>query len=133
MVGCSNDKKNSLELSFCRIPKIITNQGSEMEELSSERRRLWLVAISRDDLTEQKLINDCAVTCNGILQYQARSVPSYAYGYIAQHACKRLCQLAVILKIWKCFFGCAIKEIEFGDFRHFSNVIINTTDLRFHL
>ena len=46
MVGCSNDKKNSPELSFSRVPKIITNQGSEMEELSNERRRLWLAAVA---------------------------------------------------------------------------------------
>lgn len=40
------------------MPKIITHQGPEMELLSSERRRLWLAAISREDLTEKKLQND---------------------------------------------------------------------------
>ena len=58
IVGCSNDKKNRPDLSFCRVPKVITLEGSEMELLSSERRRLWLAAISRDDLTEKKLQND---------------------------------------------------------------------------
>lgn len=58
IVGCSNDKKNSPDLSFRRVPKVITHQGPEMGISSSERRRLSLAAISRDDLTEKKLQND---------------------------------------------------------------------------
>ena len=52
VVGCSNNKKKNLELCFCRVPKIITNQGEETEILSTERRTRWLAAISRADLTE---------------------------------------------------------------------------------
>ena len=40
------------------------------------------------------------------------------------HACKLLSQLAVILKIWQCFFGCAIKEIEFRFDRCFVSLFI---------
>ena len=58
VVGCSNDKKKRPELSFCRVPKVITNQGESAEALSSERRTKWLAAISRDDLTESILEND---------------------------------------------------------------------------
>ena len=58
IVGCSNDKKRRPDLSFCRVPKVITSQGEQTEILSNERRTRWLAAISRDDLTESKLEND---------------------------------------------------------------------------
>ena len=58
VVGCSNDKKKNPELCFCRVPKIITNQGEETEILSTKRRTRWLAAISRADLTEKILEND---------------------------------------------------------------------------
>ena len=40
------------------MPKVIKNQGEEMEILSTERRRKWLSAISRQDLTDKILQND---------------------------------------------------------------------------
>ena len=58
MLRCSNDKKKFPHLSFCRVPTVITNQGETIRALSEERRRLWLAAISRADLTEKKLKND---------------------------------------------------------------------------
>lgn len=54
-LGCSNDKKKNPDLCFCRVPKIVTNQGAETEILSTERRTQWLAAISRGDLTEKIL------------------------------------------------------------------------------
>ncbi|XP_078677192.1 uncharacterized protein LOC144913920 isoform X3 [Branchiostoma floridae x Branchiostoma belcheri] len=46
-------------MSFCRIPAVITNQGEEAQQLSEERRRLWLAAIciDRDKLTESNLVH----------------------------------------------------------------------------
>ncbi|CAH1264874.1 Hypp3082 [Branchiostoma lanceolatum] len=41
--------------SSCRIPAVITNQGEEAQRLSEERRRLWLAAINRGELTESAL------------------------------------------------------------------------------
>ena len=41
-----------------RIHAIITHQGDETEELTRERRMLWISAISRDDLAELKLQNE---------------------------------------------------------------------------
>ena len=58
MLGGSNDKKRFSHLSFCRVPTVITNQCETICALSEERRRLWLAAISRADLTEKKLKND---------------------------------------------------------------------------
>ena len=58
IIGCSYDKKRRPNLSFCRVPKVITSQGEQTEILSNERRTRWLAAISRDDLTESKLEND---------------------------------------------------------------------------
>ena len=66
VVGCGNKtgkkaKKNVPEedkVKFSRVPKIVTNQGEMMETLTTERRQAWISAISRDDLTEEKLRND---------------------------------------------------------------------------
>ena len=64
MVACSNktgkkSKKDSDKaIKFYRVPRVITNQGELVEELSSTRRRLWISAISRADLTEAKLESD---------------------------------------------------------------------------
>ena len=38
---------------------MIKNQGESTEALSEKRRRLWLAAISRADLTKKILENDC--------------------------------------------------------------------------
>ena len=54
MIGCSNDKKSCPNLSFCCVPATIKNEGVAAEILSAERRRLWLAAISRDDLTNRE-------------------------------------------------------------------------------
>ena len=62
IVGCSNktgkSKSGREKKIFFRVPRVITSQGELVEELTSTRRRLWISAISRDDLTEEKLEND---------------------------------------------------------------------------
>ena len=52
MVNCHSRTVRDKEISFFRVPVIVKNQGEACEELSSERRRRWLSAISRDGLTE---------------------------------------------------------------------------------
>lgn len=58
VLKCSNDRSKRKDLAFCRVPKIITSQDEETEILSTERRRRWLTAISRDDLTDKIMGND---------------------------------------------------------------------------
>ena len=53
MVGCSRKTGRGKGVRLYRVPAIITNQSPEVEELSIERRRLWISAISRADLTEK--------------------------------------------------------------------------------
>ena len=68
VVGCSNNKKKNSDLWFCRVPKIVTNQGEETEILSTERRTRWLAAISGADLTENILWNHTIeIHCTGTL------------------------------------------------------------------
>ena len=45
-------------LKFSRVPAVITHQGEQTELLSAERRRKWISAISREDITDKKLPND---------------------------------------------------------------------------
>ena len=40
---------------FFRVPLVIVNQGEYTEELTSERRRLWISGKSRDDLSDDIL------------------------------------------------------------------------------
>ena len=58
VLNCADDNSKRKDLSFCRVPKVITNQGEKMEILTSERRRKWLSSISRQDLTDKILRND---------------------------------------------------------------------------
>ena len=58
IVGCSKRSGRDKNVSFYRVPKIITNKGSYIEELSRRRRKGFLTAISRDDLTDSILEND---------------------------------------------------------------------------
>ena len=53
--GCGN-KSGRHSINFSKIPKIVTNQGEEWEELTRERRNRWISAVSRDD-TEAKTTN----------------------------------------------------------------------------
>ena len=53
-----NQNEAGSGLRFSRVPTIITNEGEAMEDLTRERRRRWISALSRDDLTEKKLAND---------------------------------------------------------------------------
>ena len=69
---------------FFRLPAVVTNQGEQMISLTTERRRAWLQAISREDLTEEKLAN--VFVCGrhfvaGILIFQLK---------LSQHCCLAL-------------------------------------------
>ena len=63
IVGCGNKsrkkftKKDSV-VKLSRVPKIVKNEGEMIEELMTRRRQAWISAISRDDLTDDKLENE---------------------------------------------------------------------------
>ncbi|KAL3868738.1 hypothetical protein ACJMK2_041507 [Sinanodonta woodiana] len=53
--GCSSRKGVTKNVSFFKVPKILTDQGEETMKLSEERRRLWKAAINRKDIdTEER-------------------------------------------------------------------------------
>jgi len=57
--GCSN-KSGRDKVSFHKLPTIKTNEGPQMLELTTERRRrVWLSAISREDLTDLDNVSVC--------------------------------------------------------------------------
>ena len=62
IVGCGNKngksspKKESV-VKFSRVPKIVLTEGEVLEEFTT-RRRAWISAISRDDLTDDNLENE---------------------------------------------------------------------------
>ena len=57
VLECSNDKSKRKDPSFCRVPKVIESQDEKVEILSTERRRKWRSAMSRQDLTNNILQN----------------------------------------------------------------------------
>lgn len=57
-VGCHARSGRDKSKSFFRIPSVRKDQGEIVEELTIERRRRWLSAISREGLTEEILQND---------------------------------------------------------------------------
>ena len=42
VVGCSSKSGKHKGIGFFRIPKVITNQGEEQEELTARRRNEWI-------------------------------------------------------------------------------------------
>ena len=56
VVGCSSKSGKHKGLGFFRIPKIITNQGEEQEELTTRRRKEWISAVSRGDATNNRVL-----------------------------------------------------------------------------
>lgn len=66
IVGCHARSGCDKSTSFFRVSTIRKNSGEVAEELSIERQRRWLAAISRDGLTDQILEND-RVSCQHFL------------------------------------------------------------------
>ena len=58
VLGCSKRSGRDKDVSFYRIPKVITGRGKQEYELSKKRRDGYLAAISRDNLREKILEND---------------------------------------------------------------------------
>ena len=50
--------KRDFVVKFSRVPKIVKNEGEVIEELTTRRRRAWISATSRDDLTDDKFENE---------------------------------------------------------------------------
>ena len=61
VVGCGS-KSGKHKINFSKIPKIVTNQGKEWEELTRERRNRWISAVSRGD-TEAKNVLESECVC----------------------------------------------------------------------
>lgn len=55
VVGCGC-KSGKHPVKFASIPSIITHQGEEHEELTRERRRRWISAVSRDDTDSKNIL-----------------------------------------------------------------------------
>ena len=58
VAGCSRRSGRDIDVSFYRIPKVITGKGFKKEQLSKRRREGYIAAISRVGLTEKVISND---------------------------------------------------------------------------
>lgn len=48
VLGCHNRGSRGNDRSFYRLPAVVTGQGEKTQELSEERRRLWLASLNQD-------------------------------------------------------------------------------------
>lgn len=64
------------------MPSIDTNHGEQAEELSLEHRTRWIAAISRNDLTEQILKNDCVCSCHFISGQPAKDFDKFNVDWV---------------------------------------------------
>ena len=55
--GCGSKSGKHKGLGFFRIPKIITDQGEEYEELTRKHREGWISAVSRGDTAEKNILD----------------------------------------------------------------------------
>ncbi len=58
VVGCTKSSGRDKDVSFYRLPKIMSSRGTTILELSKKRRAGYLAAISRKDITEKIMAND---------------------------------------------------------------------------
>ena len=58
-VGC-NSRGEKGGKGFFRLPKVITNQGMEVQMKSKRRRQMWLAAINRSNLNKLDSIRICS-------------------------------------------------------------------------
>ena len=58
VLGCSKRSGRDKDVSFYRVPKVITSRGKQEYELTKKRRDGFLAAISRDGLKKTILEND---------------------------------------------------------------------------
>lgn len=76
------ENSKGVKTSFYRVPSIIRHQGDLTLSRSEERRRKWLTAISRDDLTEQKLQNDRVCSRHFILGKPSADYEHYKLDWV---------------------------------------------------
>lgn len=81
-VDCHARSGRDKNVSFFRVPSIDTNHGEQAEELSLEHRTRWIAAISRDDLTEQILKNDCVCSCHFISGQPAKDFDKFNVDWV---------------------------------------------------
>ena len=53
IVGCSRKSGGARGIRLCRVPAVVTNQGPEVEELSTERRWQWISILNNDRVCDQ--------------------------------------------------------------------------------
>lgn len=58
IIGNCGSKSGRDSIGFYCVPAIITNQGEEFEELTRERRNLWISAIDRADLKTKNVLQN---------------------------------------------------------------------------
>ena len=56
--GRLREKKIKNNVKFSEIPKVVSNQGEDWEELTRERRHRWISAVSSGDTAEKDILEN---------------------------------------------------------------------------
>ena len=75
VIGCSKCSGRDKDVSFSRIPKVITHRGKQEYELTKKRRDGFHAAISRDGLTDSKVLTNDRI-CS---RHFTSGKPAYLY------------------------------------------------------
>ena len=83
VVGCGR-KSSKHNVKFTKISKIVTNQGTDWEELTWERSNRWISAISCDD-TKEKDILESERVCDHRFVSGKPAATGFWYRYLPFH------------------------------------------------
>jgi len=75
VIGCSKRSGRDKDVSFYRIPKIVTHRGKQEYELTKKRRAGFLAAISREGLEDSRVLEDNRICSRHFISGK----PAYLY------------------------------------------------------
>ena len=75
VIGCSKRSGRDKDVSFYRIPKVITHRGKQEYELTKKRRAGFLAAISRDCLQGSSVLENDRICSRHFISGK----PAYLY------------------------------------------------------
>ena len=81
--GCSSNSGKEKGIGYYRIPKFVTREGEQAEELRRERRERWISAISRNDLKWKNVLESERVCGRHFVSGQpAQSWDRHSIGWV---------------------------------------------------
>ena len=104
------------QVSFFHAPRVVVSQGEYMEELTSERRRRWISAISREVLTNSILENDRACSKHFVSGEPAKDWDRFNVDWFPTLCLGHSNNILVVINDYGCFRRCNFNTDTLNDF-----------------